>query len=72
MHGLEAAAGKEAEDTGQEEEESRRDCRPLDLVHRLLDQEEPEEKERQDENGPGLAPRLFLAEEMPEKMKAQV
>jgi hypothetical protein len=70
MHGPEASAGKVAEDTGQEEEESSRERRRLDSVHGLLDQEEPEEKEGQDESGPGLAPWLFLAEEMPEKMEA--
>jgi hypothetical protein len=72
MHSPKAAAGKKAEDPGHEKKKNGRECSPFDSFHGLLYQEEPEEKKRQDKSGPGLAPGFFLAEEMPEEMKAQV
>jgi hypothetical protein len=72
MHGLETAAGKETEDPRHEEEKNSRESSPFECFHRLLDQEKAKEKERQNEGGSSLALCLLLAEEMPEKMKAQV
>ncbi len=70
MHGLEAPAGKKAEDPGHDEGKNGRARGTLDSLHRSLDQEEPEEKEGQDDSGPRLVPKFPLAEEMPEEMEA--
>jgi hypothetical protein len=72
MHGSEAAAGKEAEGSGQHQGQDGRGGSSKNFSYHLFDQEEPEEKERQDESGSGLVPRLFPAEKIPDEMETQV
>jgi len=72
MHGSEAAAGKEAEGSGHHQGQDGRGGSSKDFSYHLFDQEEPEEKERQDEGGSGLVPRLFPAEKIADEMETQV
>ncbi len=71
MEAQKAAAGEEADGQGQKKKENCRELISLDVFHGLLNQKEPEQKERQDKNRRGLAPEIFLAEEMPGQMHAQ-
>jgi hypothetical protein len=68
----ETAAGEEADGQGQQKKEQRRELTSLDFFHGLFNQKEPEQEECQDKDSRGLAPEVFLAEEIPDQVKAQV
>jgi hypothetical protein len=72
MHGQEAAAGEEAERSGERKEENGRGRSSVGSWAHLFNQEETEEKERQDESGAGLLPGFFLAEHVTDMVEAQV
>ncbi|MDH7513800.1 MAG: hypothetical protein QHH14_12710 [Clostridiales bacterium] len=72
MKAQKAASGEEADGQSQKKKESCRELISLDFFHGLFNQKEPEQKERQDKNRGGLAQEIFLAEEMPGQVSAQV
>jgi hypothetical protein len=72
MQAQKTAAGEEANGQRQQKKEERRELAPFDFFHGLFDQKEPEQEERQDKDCRGLVPEVFLAEEIPDEVQAQV